>query len=77
MRTLNERQRNALATIAEARGKNGKFYADLGHLAVTLSSLYWRGFIETDDAGIIGRSIYAARWTITQAGRAALKEPRR
>lgn len=75
MSGLNERQIAALKTIADSPNKSGRFYADLGHKAVTISSLWYRKLIETgNDYSVIGAPIYGVTWTLTDAGRAALSE---
>jgi hypothetical protein len=69
---MTEAQVAALAFIAETGGKSGGFYADFGHRAATLSSLRYRGFLETGSEAIRGALIYRSTWRITPAGRLAL-----
>lgn len=74
---LNALQTAALKSISECPNKSGRFYADLGHKAVTLSSLWHRKLIETrNDRMVIGAPIYGVSWGITETGRTALQEPK-
>ncbi len=72
---LTDLQKHALAQIETAPRKSGKFWRDLGISPQTIASLENRGLIgaiwrpATGETTILRRS-----WSITGAGRAALRE---